>query len=166
MHNPSEKRWEWGAGGRFIKLALQHQSDECLLWPFAVGNNGYGAVWHGGRVTTSHRAVCVDAHGEPPPGHNDAAHSCGVRTCCNPRHLRWATRSENNMDKVRHGTHDRGSRHVKSKLTEAEVSEIHRLAGTVSKLGIAKRFGVCSSVVDRILKGKAWPHMHPERQAA
>lgn len=77
-------------------VAMQHDSDECLLWPFAQTSDGYGVLGN----STASRVVCERAHGPPFAG-ADAAHSCDVKLCVNRRHLRWATRQENVDEKRR-----------------------------------------------------------------
>jgi hypothetical protein len=100
--------------------------------------------------------MCRVAHGEPTDG-ADAAHSCGNRGCVNPRHLRWASRSENQMDRVVHGTSNRGERCASAKLGEAEAREIKALlrsGATVS--GTARAFGVHANTVRDIKYSRTW----------
>lgn len=78
-------------------------SDECVPWPFAVEpSSGYGAIKYNGKKYTAHRmALIIASGGHDSPG-MDAAHKpvvCHNRGCCNPLHIRWATRSENSLDK-------------------------------------------------------------------
>lgn len=81
---------------------LAIETDECVLWRHATNSAGYGQIGVNGRSTGVHVIACEYRHGPRPEGLH-AAHYCGVKLCVNPRHLRWATRSENEYDKVRHG---------------------------------------------------------------
>jgi hypothetical protein len=52
-----------------------------------------------------HRIVCWVAHGSPPGGNYSsfqAGHLCGNRWCICPMHLRWMTRTANDICKVWH----------------------------------------------------------------
>lgn len=51
-----------------------------------------------------HRMVLTAFSGPPPDGH-ESLHGDGDPTNNNIENLRWGTRSENNLDRVRHGTH-------------------------------------------------------------
>lgn len=42
---------------------------------------------------------------------DEAAHSCGNKTCINPRHLRWADHASNMEDAKAHGTLRGGGRY-------------------------------------------------------
>lgn len=158
MTNPS------GRPKDFLTCIRQHEGDDCLIWPYAKAR-GYGYVFHEGRVQGVHRVACSMKHGKAPEGH-DAAHSCGNRLCCNPHHLRWATRSENNRDKVQQGKHLRGNRHPLSKYSEWQVRRLLELSKTQSVRSAALDLGMSYGVASKIVRGRAWPHVHETRKEA
>jgi hypothetical protein len=100
--------------------------------------------------------MCMLAHGLPPEDRPDAAHSCGVTSCVNPNHLRWASVSENLMDRVGHGTSNRGEQHGLSTLTTAQVLEIRASKGVASSTAVASRFGINPGTVQKIWRGERW----------
>lgn len=135
-------------------------TDECVIFPFGLDAHGYGQSSENGKKAKVHRVVCERTHGMPPSPNAEAAHSCGVRACANPRHLRWATRAENEADKITHGTLTIGERHGMVKLTEGEVLEIRRRseAGeTQQKLGV--EFGVSKTTIGKIVRRERWSYL-------
>lgn len=149
--NSTPDYWAW------IKEHCDHDGDKCLMWPFGVSSGGYGYFQHGKGTYRAHREMCRLANGEPPFPEAHAAHSCGVRECVNPSHLRWATARENMADKRLHGTHNSGSLNGMSKLTEAEAAAIKQSNWPTSRL--ARYYGISASVVSSIRSGKAWVHV-------
>lgn len=134
---------------------VDHQGDECLIWPFKPSVSGYGQVKHRGTMIGAHRLMCIMAHGEPPTPEHQAAHSCGKGHlgCVNPGHLRWATEVENKMDMVRHGAGR------KPRLTERQVFAIREFSHNVSRLSVASMFSITAAHADRIIGGRAWRHI-------
>lgn len=146
-----------GTLASWLRGAAKMQTDECILWPFAsVSTRGYGLLTFEGRRGHANRFMCALVHG-PPPFHNaEAAHACGNRLCVNHRHLRWATPSENQMDRVLHGTSNRGQRNAQSRLTERDVRAIRRAVGTTSQTALARQYGVSDATVSLIVNRKKW----------
>lgn len=145
-----------GSAQKFLEeVVLAHRGAECLDWPFARSEKGYGKIGKGTRV---HRLVCERVHGPPPSPDHDAAHSCGRghMGCVNPQHLRWATKSENQMDRLAHGTDNRGEDHPLAVLTEAQVMEIWASRGRVTQRALAERYGVAVGTIGNIHRGATW----------
>jgi len=140
----------------FIEDVLHSDTDECILWPFAVRkSNGYGA--HSESSTgkkknhEAHNFVCKLAHGEPEHG-EESAHICGHKLCVNPKHLRWATPFENMEDAKRHGTLIGGGRY-RQRIFESQRVEIE--ASKESLVTIGKRFGIEPAYAGKIRRKAA-----------
>jgi len=136
-----------GAPARFIEQALNSATNECILWPFGLAQSGYGIARIDGKARNVHRHIRELAHGAAPEGLY-ACHSCGVRACINPRHLRFDTPAANNADMDKHDT--RGT----AKLTLQQVLEIRYSETRSDDLG--KLYGVSRSTVCRLRKAKEW----------
>ena len=148
-----------GAPLRFIQdVALCHEGDECLIWPYARNRRGYGKLKHAGHNVNASRVTCILAHGGPPSPDHEAAHSCGRGHdgCVSPHHLAWKTHLENHADRVEHGTSNRGERHGLAKLTEAQVREIRAQKGNVSLGKLAIRYCVSKRLIQLVMSGQAW----------
>lgn len=143
----------------FTRYAVAHTGDDCLIWPFARDRHGYGVVHEDGKAKRAHRVICGLAYGPPPSERHVAAHSCGKGHlgCCGANHLRWASISENERDKVSHGTSNRGSRNGRSRLSEAGVLEIAQRADAGERpKDLAAVFHVGYDAVIQIVSGRNW----------
>lgn len=80
-----------------------------------------------GRDAYVHRLVCEAYHGSCPPG-KQCRHLDGDRANNKPNNLVWATKAENEVDKIIHGTLQEGVKHHKSMLTENQVIEARKRA--------------------------------------
>lgn len=148
-----------GAAVKFMnEVVLTYQGDNCLAWPFASNGKGYGVFHKNRKVVAAHIYACEQVYGPKPTPSHEVAHSCGNggRMCCNPRHLRWATRSENHQDKRQHGTAALGESNPSSKLTPSDVRRIRALLGKMPQKDIAQQFEVSQSLVSRIFRGVIW----------
>ncbi len=131
--------------------------DECIQWPFSLTSTRYGQVRINGRLWKAHRFIYAIHSGVSPDPTTQTCHSCGNPICVNPRHLRWCSQSENYADSVQHGTAIVGTRHGRSKLTEADALTIFSSIDTNKHL--AERFGVSISLVSAIRNGRKWRHV-------
>lgn len=149
---------------RNVPWLLEHvdyAGEECLTWPFGRDSDGRGGVKFRGKQQHAHRVMCILAHGEPPSPMHEVAHSCGKghEACVNPKHLRWATHTENMADQLKHGTRSRGERQGSAKLKTKDVLAIRAMHGTMSQAKIASQFGVQQSTIFKIVHRQRWGHI-------
>jgi DNA invertase Pin-like site-specific DNA recombinase len=76
--------------------------------------------------------------------------------CCNPRHLEWKTKRQNENDKILHGTLLRGSKIGNSRLTETDVLAIRAMVRVTSQSEVAKAFGIAQATVSAIQRRIIW----------
>lgn len=107
-----------------------------------------------GKQYRVHRLVCEAFHGPQPRNKPDVAHQDGDRMNPSADNVRWASRKDNALDRIAHGTDHRGEKCPTAKLTSSDVVEIRRRA----KLGekpkvIARDYPVGRSHVANIIRG-------------
>lgn len=143
---------------RWIEHHVIHQGEDCLIWPYSVGDHGRGSVQMNNVIMSAPRAMCLMVHGAPPTPEHEAAHSCGKghEGCVHPQHLSWKTRVENEADKIVHGTLRKGTGINTNKLTELQVKEIRRRLAAETGVDLAEEFGVTPSQISSIKTGKSW----------
>ena len=148
------------------EVVIPYEADDCLVWPYGKVQGGRSRIRHEGRNRSVSSVVCEIVHGLPPTPKHEVAHSCGKghEGCVNPRHLRWATHTENMADAIRHGTTTRGERHSQVKLTEAQVHRIRALKGKRPPQEIAETFGVSKSTIRSIYACRTWSWLWQNRQ--
>lgn len=118
-----------------------------------------------GKVFFIHTLICHAWHGPRPSPKHRVAHFDGNASNNNYHNLRWATQSENEQDKKRHGTYHKGrfsngSNNPSAKLTESDIPTIKQLrAEGLTYRQIASRFGVSYTPIHLILTGKKWKHV-------
>lgn len=144
-----------GDPSEFLKKVLLATTDDCIVWPYST-SCGYGYLRVNGRNVRVHRHVlALISGGDQPDFH--ACHSPGIchkRSCINPRHLRWATKADNEADKVIDGTSNRGERQGRSKLTELDVLAIREDGRKLSE--IASDYGISIMTVSEIRRRITW----------
>ncbi len=78
------------------------KAGDCWLWTWGKSSTGYGLLRVDGKPQSVHRLSWKIHFGEIPEG-MFVLHSCDVRACVRPDHLRLGSASENALD-----THGRG----------------------------------------------------------
>jgi len=104
----------------------------------------------------AHVLVLIAFAGERPSGY-DGCHLNGNRQDNRAVNLCWGSRQLNADHAKIHGTRAKGAKNGQSKLTEAQVFDIHRMAssGYRNKDMVAK-FGVGFATIHSILNGVTW----------
>lgn len=158
--DPTAGRTERGSVFAWLMEHITYTGEDCLPWPFSRNDMGYGQYRdpETGKLVRAARFMCEAVNGPPPTQDHQAAHSCGKGNdgCTNPKHLRWATLSENQMDRVEHGTSNRGERQWNSKLKPDDVQLVRKMAKTMSKASIAAQLGVNRITIHDIVTGRTW----------
>ena len=109
-----------------------------------------------------HRLVATAILGPAPTPRHQVAHNDGHQRNNCVENLRWATPSENALDRRRHGTvpDRKGEKHPYAKLTENIVRQMRaaRAHGRTFK-AISESFGVPMLTVHNAVVGKTWSHI-------
>lgn len=107
-----------------------------------------------------HRLVCEVFHGPPPTPAHEVAHADGSRDNNVASNLRWATRAENQADRVLHGTDLRGGKSPNAKFSDIDVMAMLRLrqiGATYRSIALAYR--VSFWTVREIGRRQRWAHI-------
>lgn len=148
------------------------KSNDCWEWRAGKMATGYGSCRYNGSTQTTHRVAWQLTYGPIPAG-MFVCHHCDNRICVRPDHLFLGTHADNMRDMAKKGrnyraictperpSHNRGSGHGLSKLTEPDVAEIRRLyaSGHYLQREIAERFGVNPGTVSGIVGRRSWRHV-------
>lgn len=134
-------------------------TDACKIWPWAAPGR-YGSIRVDGIRWHVHVLACTMWHG-PRPNEMHATHGpCHEPRCWNGTHLSWATPAQNVRDTHRDGTAVVGSRHGRSKLTEAEVVEMRiRFDAGEPVEALAAAYDIVESHVYKIIRRVIWRHV-------
>lgn len=142
------------------------KTEGCWIWGASRNKDGYGSFGITNRNTIlAHRFAYEIYIGEIPDGML-VCHKCDNPACVNPNHLFLGTDRDNTQDMYAKGRDmyskgtapdNRGERHPQAKLTTEDVVRIREMRSKRYQLkDIAKRFGICPSLVSLICSGKRW----------
>ena len=134
---------------------------DCWLRLKSIGAHGYSRFQMNGVGDLAHRWVCRLSYGDPPADKPFTLHSCDVRNCINPDHLRWGNNADNMQDIV-----DRKRSHW---LTKTHCPQGHPYEGDNLVVREGRRFcracqrirGLAYYYKTRKLKPDNCPNGHP-----
>ena len=117
-------------------------------------NYGHLSVVLGRRQTRMVHDLVLRAFVGPPPAKHECCHNNGNPKDNRLENLRWGTRSQNNIDAVKHG--------VKGKLTSEQVIEIRNRLKTYRRgdqVKLANEFGVSACTISSIKLNQVYRHV-------
>lgn len=98
-------------GIRILARCVKNHDTGCMEWLGAKSKAGYGRIKIDGKIYLPHRVI---AYKSGIVAQMDAAdrsvcvlHECDNRLCCNPKHLKAGSMSQNMKDCVARGRHKR-----------------------------------------------------------
>lgn len=154
------------AAERFMDKVSPEPNSGCWLWTGGLTTSGYASFGPGCGMppVKGHRWAYENFIGPivEIPGIDSRGtcvlHSCDVRSCVNPDHLRLGTHRDNIDDKYarrRHGG-PYGEDVNTAKLTADDVRRIRSLNGEVSVSDLAKEYDVHKTTIYALLNGVTW----------
>lgn len=131
--------------------------DSCWLWTGHIDLGGYGQVhWHG-KVALAHRIAYMLEYGDISKGLL-VMHTCDVRNCVNPSHLKLGTYTDNNRDRAQkgRGAPQHGEHNPAHKLSDIQISEIRNRcqSGEKTQRQLAREYAVSESEISLIVHRK------------
>ena len=157
-----EDRYEVSSFGQVRSLFYHcwnrfgRRSKPLMLKP-TPGDDGHLRVGVVGKEKREHRYVhhlVLETFAGPCPLGHECAHGDGNAQNNRLDNLRWATKTENEWDKIGHGTRP-------LRILPKNVLEIReRLARGESQSSIARLFSLHQTMIHKIKTGKAWAHVH------
>lgn len=157
------ERWEWIEGylglysiSNLGRLKSHHFRKPRLL-ALVIDRKGYetALLCRPGdrkRRVKIHRLVCRAFHGPAPFEGAEVAHRNGNRRDNREENVRWASSSENELDKLQHGTLIFGQASHLAKLSNEQVRKIK--ADSRKPSMIAAEYGVSHWTIRDIRRGK------------
>lgn len=148
---------------RFWIKVERRGPDECWFWTAALQRDGYAHFTNDDRKTISAHRRAYEILVGPIPDGMDLLHSCDVRHCVNPAHLRPGSHAENMAEAKARLRHAYGERSYNAKLTEEIVIELRRRAKAGANYSVlAREFGHPISAVTCAINGHSWGHITEE----
>ena len=149
---------------RFHEKWVLDEETGCWNWIGALMGNGYGQIKiPGTRHQVSAHRLSYAIHRETFDSRLQVCHHCDNTKCVKPSHLFLGTQKDNLQDMKKKDRHLHGSRNARSKLTESQVRDIHKLfSDGLSQGKIARTVGVSQGQIWRILNGKQWEKIYRE----
>jgi HNH endonuclease len=102
-----------------------------------------------------HRWFYENKYGPIPEGLL-VCHKCDNPPCVNPDHLFLGTSQDNQTDMVNKGRSTKGIKNPRAKLNPKKILIIKKLATQEKGTILAKRFGVSTTCISKIIHNKRW----------
>lgn len=159
----------WIKKGR--KTTQKYLSQPIVMAHHVHGVSGYATVSliapgrRKGLTRTVHSLVCETFHGPRPDGCVVRHFPDNDRLNCRADNLSWGSPTENQRDRIFHGTKMFGAHHPNATLIEGNVRVVLMLLSEKvdTGAGIGRAMGMNMPTVSRIKTGAAWSHLATAR---
>lgn len=148
-----------GEKGKWLESHSSVSTDDCVFYPY---QGGKVKIFSADIYDYPARAMCKLVYGNNEYEKPVVRHLCGNGhlLCVNPKHLKWGSNSENQLDRIKHGTSNRGSSNGKSKLKEEDVifikKEIEDCLSPEKIKALSERFAISRATIYDIFKRRRW----------
>jgi len=141
---------------RIEKWTVPEPASGCHLWIGALAN-GYACLRINKKTTKVTRLIISASIGRDLKHTEHVLHSCDVKCCVNPAHLRIGNHKENMSDLwSRIAPKRKGEGIGRAKLTYKQIDEIR--SSQESQTVLAKRYGVAKSTISFAKRGLTWSY--------
>lgn len=127
--------------------------DDCWEWTAGKTPYGYGRIrvpLSDNVVEYAHRLAFLMFHDQDIPAGMVIMHTCDNPPCCNPRHLKLGTFSENSLDRERKGRRI-AARSNRANVSDTDVVNAYLAGMCIEDISVQMRIGYKSvrDVIDR-----------------
>ena len=128
----------------------------CWIWEASLHNTGYGKMRYRGKKVTAHRISYMVYKGEIPKD-MFVLHSCDVRECINPNHLRLGDHIDN-MSDMSSRNRTRNQTGTTRYLDREQVLDVREkfASGEYRQIDLARMYNVHDCVIRQIVQGKTY----------
>ena len=135
---------------RLLRGYRECKDTGCWLWEGHKYSNGYGAIKAFGKMKLVHR-MAYELYNGPIPNGAEILHSCDVKNCINPDHLRSGSHAENMQEATERGLMRSGAIHPMfgKKNPRPKQANVVRVLGVVyeSQKAAERALGLGSGTV-------------------
>lgn len=151
----SRECWREDRSGTDAFWRMVDKSGDCWIWKGAIGTDGYGKRSRKNQSTRAHRMAYEMARGPIPEG-MVICHTCDNPPCVRPDHLWAGTVADNARDMAAKGRASRKVSNAKLNVAIANDIRAEYRQGGVTMRGLALKYDVAESSVNRIINNKSW----------